>query len=154
MERIKCQVPGSQKLATQVLLWIRCAKQPLTTKELQHALAVEIDTSELEENIPEIEDIVSVCAGLVTIDNESDIIRLVHYTTQEYFERTQKSWFSDAETDITKTCITYLSFDVFGRGICATAEDCETDISRMCSMIMPRETGDTMLVQLPQRQKS
>jgi hypothetical protein len=123
MERIKCQVPGSQKLATQVLLWIRCAKRPLTTKELQHALAVEIDTSELEENIPEIEDIVSVCAGLVTIDNESDIIRLVHYTTQEFFERTQNRWFPDAETHITKICVTYLSYDVFGRGICATAKE-------------------------------
>ena len=43
-----------------------------------------------EENLPEIEDMVSVCAGLVTIDEESNIIRLVHYTTQEYFERTQE----------------------------------------------------------------
>ena len=36
---------------------------------------------------------VSVCAGLVTVDEESDIIRLVHYTTQEFFERTQNIWF-------------------------------------------------------------
>jgi hypothetical protein len=34
---------------------------------------------------------VSVCAGLVTIDEESNIIRLVHHTTQEYFERSQNS---------------------------------------------------------------
>jgi hypothetical protein len=62
--------------------------------ELQHALAVEVGEAELdEENLPEIEDIVSVCAGLVTIDEESGIIRLVHYTTQEYFERTQRQWF-------------------------------------------------------------
>ena len=33
--------------------------------------------------------LVSVCAGLVTIDRESNIIRLVHYTTEEFFERIQ-----------------------------------------------------------------
>lgn len=57
-----------------------CAKRPLTTLELQHALAVEVGESELdEENFPEIEDMVSVCAGLVTVDEECGIIRLVHY---------------------------------------------------------------------------
>ena len=58
--------------------------------ELQHALAVETGTSELdEENLLEIGDLISVCAGLVIADEESNIIRLVHYTTQEYLERTQ-----------------------------------------------------------------
>lgn len=70
------------------------AKSPLTTPELQHALAVEAGDVELgEDNIQEIEEVVSVCAGLVTVDEQSDIIRLVHYTTQEYFERTQTRWF-------------------------------------------------------------
>jgi hypothetical protein len=88
MERIEGQVADSQELAKQVLSWITCAKRPLTTSELRHALAVEKGESELdEENLPEIEDMVSVCAGLVTVDEKSEIIRLVHYTTQEYFER-------------------------------------------------------------------
>jgi hypothetical protein len=90
MERVERQGPNSVQFAKQVLSWITCAKRPLTTMELQHALAVVIGESELDEdNLPEIEDIVSVCAGLVTIDNESGILRLVHYTTQEYFTRTQ-----------------------------------------------------------------
>lgn len=61
---------------------------------------------------------VSACAGLVTSDEESRIIRLVHYTTQEYFERTQTSWFPNAQDDITKVCITYLSFNIYKRGFC------------------------------------
>jgi hypothetical protein len=66
--------------------WITCAKRSLTTAELQHALAVEIGEPKLDEdNLLEIEDMVSMCAGLVTVDEESKIIRLVHYTTQEYF---------------------------------------------------------------------
>jgi hypothetical protein len=48
---------------------------------------VEVNECELdEENLPDIEDIVSVCAGLVSVDQERDIIHLVHYTTQEFFE--------------------------------------------------------------------
>ena len=54
-----------------------------------------------QDNLPELENMVSVCAGLVTIDEDSNVIRLVHYTTQEYFERTQSHWFPNAQTDIT-----------------------------------------------------
>jgi hypothetical protein len=87
MDRIEGQVSGQEKLAKEVLLWITCAKRPLITSELQHALAVEVGKPELdEENLSKIEYMVSVCAGLVTVDEDSNIIRLVHYTTQEYFE--------------------------------------------------------------------
>jgi hypothetical protein len=94
--------------------------------ELRHALAVEIGAPKLdEENLPEIEDMISVCAGLVIVDKKSDTIRLVHYTTQEYFERTQGNWFSDTETNIAKACITYLSFDTFETGLCPTDQEFE-----------------------------
>ena len=87
-------------------------------------LRVEVGESKLDElNFSEIEDIVSVCARLVTIDEESGIIRLVHYTTQEYFERTQSQWFPDAQTNITTICVSYLSFDEFESGICQNDEE-------------------------------
>ena len=126
MERILSQGGPSRECAEKVLSWITCARRPLTTTELQHALAVEVGESRLdEENITEIEDMVSVCAGLVTVDEESGIIRLVHYTTQEYLERTQSCWFPKAEADIAAICISYLSFDVFERGICQTDDEFE-----------------------------
>lgn len=103
------------------LAWIICSTRPITTLELQHALAVEVKKHELDEgNLLQIKDLVSLCSGLVTIDEESDIIRLVHYTTQEYFERTQRDWFPEAESSITAICVTYLSFDAFEAGACAT----------------------------------
>ncbi|KAH0560062.1 hypothetical protein GP486_003417 [Trichoglossum hirsutum] len=119
MERIENQIGDRTVLAKQVLSWITCARRPLTTSELRHALGVEIGTSRFdEENLPELEDTVSVCAGLVIVDKESDIIRLVHYTTQEYFERTWTSRFPNTQTYIVNVCVTYLSFDVFETGFC------------------------------------
>src|SRR5271156_6177056 len=126
MKRIQGQEAGFQELTQRVLSWITCARRPLTTLELRHALAVEVGDAELgEDNLQEIEEMVSACAGLVTIDEESEIIRLVHYTTQEYFERTQMILFPDAQRDIARTCVTYLLFDAFETGFCPTDEEFE-----------------------------
>ncbi|KAK6339354.1 hypothetical protein TWF718_008774 [Orbilia javanica] len=115
LSRINTNDTDPEKIANQALWWIVCAKRPLTTSELQHALAVEIGEPNLdEENLPEVQDIISLCAGLITVDEESDIVRLVHYTAQEYFERTWEKWFPNAHVDITERCITYLSYDIFG----------------------------------------
>ena len=124
MERINHQIEGSRTLANKVLSWITHTKRPLTSAELQHALAVRDGAVELNEKfVPEIEDLVSDCAGLVTVGKKSNIIRLVHYTTQEYFERTWTTWFPNAQMDITTTCVIYLSFDTFRTGFCPTDED-------------------------------
>jgi 23S rRNA A1618 N6-methylase RlmF len=73
MERINSQVKDQEELAKQVLWWITYAKRPLTTSELQHALAVEISESQLDEdNLPQVEDMISVCARLATVDEESN----------------------------------------------------------------------------------
>ncbi|KAK1841683.1 ankyrin repeat protein [Colletotrichum chrysophilum] len=118
MERIEGQLDEQKTLAKDALSWIVCARRPLETLELQHALAVERGTTELDEdNITELEDIVSVCAGLVTIDEESGVIRLVHYTTQEYFERTAEQWLPSAQHLIVESFMTYLSFNTFSQGI-------------------------------------
>ena len=130
MERIEGQIADSQKLAKQILSWITCAERHVTTLELRHALAVEVSESEFDkENLSEVEDMISVCAGLVTVDEQSDIIRLVHYTTQEYFKRTQKYWFPNTQTDIATSCVTYLSFDTFKTGFCLTMKSLRNDYS-------------------------
>ncbi|KAJ4041185.1 hypothetical protein NW753_010593 [Fusarium oxysporum] len=121
MERINGQMPGKKELAMKVLSWITCARRQLTTSELQHALATKTGKSELDHgDLTHIGDMVSVCAGLVTVDEESGIIRLVHYTTQEYLKRTRERWFRDPESVIATTCVTYLSFIVFETGFCKT----------------------------------
>jgi hypothetical protein len=80
MDRVERQGPKSVQFAKEILSWVICAKRPLATCELQHALAMEICKSYInEDNLPQVEDMVSVCAGLVIVDEESGIIRLVHY---------------------------------------------------------------------------
>ncbi|KAJ5718458.1 ankyrin [Penicillium malachiteum] len=102
------------RAAKEVLAWIICATRPLTPIELQHALAIESDESYVdEENIPDINDLVSICAGLVTIDEQSTVIRLAHYTTQEYFEDDLDGLFPGAHSLLGAPCIICLSFEDF-----------------------------------------
>jgi shikimate kinase len=66
---------------------------------------VDLEDTEFDPtNRPEVGSIVSVCAGLVAVDEDSNVIRLVHYTAQEYFSQEGQDRLSDAETRITKTC--------------------------------------------------
>lgn len=115
MERIDNQKPGLKALAIRALSWITLAKRNLTVAELQHALATKEGSSHLDKrDVPDLADISNVCAGLVTVDVKSNVIQLLHSTAQEYFERTQSRWFPDAERMMSKICLTYISFDVFG----------------------------------------
>ncbi|KAH7128264.1 hypothetical protein B0J11DRAFT_524487 [Dendryphion nanum] len=121
LARIKGQLEGDCERARNVLSWITFAKRPLTTAEICCALAVEPGETRLDpEGICDVEDLVSVCAGLVVIDQESSIVRLVHYTTQDYFERIKDTWNPAAPQHIATTCFTYLSFEAFMSGSCAT----------------------------------
>ncbi|WYZ35708.1 hypothetical protein EsH8_X_000355 [Colletotrichum jinshuiense] len=110
MSRIQGQPKGHIDLAMQLLAWITSVERPLKTAQLIDALAVEPDDEWFdEERRSRIVDLISVCAGLVIVDYENDTVRLVHYTTQEYFDRTRNKWFPNADSNITRTCLTYLS---------------------------------------------
>ncbi|KAK6351852.1 hypothetical protein TWF718_004997 [Orbilia javanica] len=107
------------QVARNILRWIVYSRRPLTVSELQHALGVEANKHELDyENLPDIDDITSICAGLVVVDKYSDVVRLVHYTAQDYFEHSKDHGFPDAETYIATVCINYLSFESFAGRLC------------------------------------
>ena len=126
MKRIRSQNTDDVELAQRVLTWISFALRPLTVTEMRHAMAVQPNQTHIDEDdLIEDEILVSVCAGLVIIDQESKVIRLIHYTTQEYFERNRQIEFPDGQTSITMTCLTYLSFEVFHNGYCNDDEQME-----------------------------
>ena len=94
-----------------MLSWIICTKYPLKTIEVQYAWAVKDSEDELNETaVPDTEHMLSACCRLVVIDKKSEIIRLVHFTGQEYFQDTLNRWFPRAHFDIANTCVSYLSF--------------------------------------------
>ena len=111
IKRIFRQGKKDVQLAKRTLMWISCAKRSLSIIELQHALATKPEAKELDpESLPHKDVIVDVCSGLVAIDRESEAIRLVHYTTQDYLVRVRAELFATAEIDTTFCCLTYLLF--------------------------------------------
>ena len=124
MDRINCQHTDQATLARKVLSWVFYASRPLTMLEIQHALAVETGDENLDEdNMPEEGLLLSVCNGLVTHEKEGGFLTLVHYTFQQYLEHKAQSLFPDAQVEILRTCLTYLSFDEFEQGPCHWERD-------------------------------
>jgi len=122
-KQIDEQLPGDCLLAKRAISWITYAQRPLTTNELCHAVSIEHGDKALDsDDIYNVEGVISVCAGLVAVDEESNVIRLVHSTTQEYFERELLKWNPGAQEEIAIACLTYLSFDTFRSGSCASDE--------------------------------
>lgn len=61
----------------------------------------------------DIDDMISICAGLVTINRQSGTVSLIHYTTQDYLERTRADWCPDSDATIATSCLTYILFPIF-----------------------------------------
>ncbi|KAJ7842548.1 ankyrin repeat-containing domain protein [Mycena olivaceomarginata] len=112
MNRIDAQPSGDRKIARSALTWVVNAQRPLTILELCVALAIEPGSKELDNaNITDIDIILSVCAGLVIMEKHSSLVRLVHFTAQNYLDRIQTEKFPDAHFEITQSLLTYLQFE-------------------------------------------
>lgn len=117
MERVRGQLKNFRNLAMDTLQWISYAQRPLSPEELLVALATGVGEISLKEtNYTTMEKILSVCAGLVTVDKSRNVMRLIHHTTQEYFDRKKSKWFPRAESHMMNVCTTYLAFDRFEAG--------------------------------------
>lgn len=117
MQRIDGQMEGFRLLAKEVLGWLTYAERLMSITELQHAIAIELGEKEFDkENLVDPSELVSVCAGLVVVDDQSNVVRLVHYTTQEYFEQHGESLLPGARQKIAESCLTYLTYDNHATG--------------------------------------
>lgn len=117
LKRICAQPEDDRIIALEALAWVVHAFEPLRGIELQVALAVEPHANSVDEDaIMATDEILNLCAGLITKDHESEVVRLVHYTAYEYLVRTNQSWMPDAEATIALKCLTYISFPKFATG--------------------------------------
>ncbi|KAJ7444183.1 ankyrin repeat domain-containing protein [Mycena latifolia] len=114
MERINHQTEEDRQLGILALTWVSNAKRPLSVAELQEALAIEPELSFLDtDNLLDMDIILSACAGLMIVDDTVSVVRLIHYTTQDYLDSIQSEQFPLAHITIVSTCLTYLSFPEF-----------------------------------------
>ena len=118
-DQILGQEDNLKRLAQRTICWLCFAPRQLTVGELRHALAVEIQDRDFDEDrLSGTADILNSCKGLVTMDKDRKIIRLVHSTTQQYFETCRKVIIEDAQIHLTQTCLTYLMFHPFEGAPC------------------------------------
>ncbi|KAL4884869.1 hypothetical protein BJY04DRAFT_214751 [Aspergillus karnatakaensis] len=114
MERIRGQNSDTLALALRTLCWIVGAVKPLSIVQVQHALAVrEGDTDIHPDGLTSPSYLLSICAGLITVDQETSIMRLVHYTAKEYFERNNRTYLPQLHLEIAGTCLRYMSLETF-----------------------------------------
>ncbi|KAH6894871.1 ankyrin repeat-containing domain protein [Coprinopsis sp. MPI-PUGE-AT-0042] len=83
-ERILAQGPKQSNLAKLVLLWITHANGEMTIDTLRRAVSTYPETYAFEPKrmAPEAL-LLSVCCGLVSVDEKTRLIRLIHYTTRD-----------------------------------------------------------------------
>lgn len=112
MQRITAQEPDRKDVALKTLAWISYAFRSLSLKEVQHAVAIEPGDRELDEDlIMDGSNITACCAGLVILDQRTNMVHLVHYTTESYFKHVRSTYFPNFHANITTSCATYLTLD-------------------------------------------
>ncbi len=117
--RIDRQPISRRRLGLKTLMWISHSTRPLTVAELSDALTIRSGQTDLNPRYrPAKESIIECCLGLVTADEESSTIRLVHFSIQEYFRDQPEKVSLPAEEEIAEMCLTYLFFDSFASGCC------------------------------------
>ena len=106
------------------------AARPLTIHELQHAIAVQPGSSDLDNDaLVDEEVLVCVCLGLIAVEPGSGLVRLIHYTAQEYFRKHPVVDVHTAEKMIAKISLSCLAFDAFACP-CDTHEQLNSRIER------------------------
>jgi len=109
LERIEAQGEERATLATSVLTWICHSERPLLVDELCQALAVEIGETDFDpENVPSIGTLLDCCQGVITVDAEASVVRLIYCTVQEYL-CSHQGLFSKPYSILAEACLTYLN---------------------------------------------
>ncbi|KAK6503788.1 hypothetical protein TWF481_008794 [Arthrobotrys musiformis] len=125
------------QLAMKVLMLLSYALRPLELCEVQHALlAMEMEEGEHRlglrpedgtginpNDLYDKELLFTVCVGIVTLEDETSMVRFIHETAERYFERMRIKLFPDAQTKLAAACIRYLSFPEFRVRSCQTAKE-------------------------------
>ena len=115
--RIENQSGSRSRLGMKALLWVFQAVRPLKLDELLDALAIRSEQNTLNPKYrPTKKLLLSCCMGLITIEEESSNVRLVHYTIQEYLQAAAETLYPDGEEQVAMACMKYLMTDNLREG--------------------------------------
>jgi ankyrin repeat protein len=116
LKQIERKDTDQRNLAFKVLSWLSHALGGLTVTALQEALSVQAGDEKVDEEkqIP-VDDLISVCSGLVVTDtvNDTQNIRLLHETASRYLKNIRSAGFPPGHEIILKACLAYLSLPEF-----------------------------------------
>ena len=111
LQQIKEQKGDRARLGMEALMWVSYAKRPLRIDELCHALAVDVEATDLDAgNIQPQDTVLGSCLGLVFVDKKASIVRPIHDTLQEYLSR--PGILTGAHKILGETCLAYLNYDL------------------------------------------
>lgn len=117
----KCE-PSAKKYQKQILELVLVARRPLTTEELREALGVTPgDTNWNPSRLPNnIYSVLASCGGLLTIDEETSTVRMVHQSARDFLlgafqGRTEPPLLTThaAHATMSWIIITYLNYGIF-----------------------------------------
>ncbi len=138
LKMIKLQDKKRAELAISALALLTAAQKPLTAEAMCHALGLghfldcdpENRPSKLNlEEIPNPESIIDCCMGLIKMDPTIKVVMLAHYDILQEMRKEWAQLFSPGHTArLAKTCIAYLSLDMFSGGPCHDMAALETRI--------------------------
>lgn len=110
--RILDQDQELRDIALKTILILSLVRRPLTADELCHALAIEPGPTAAdfdEDNVPDLDFVLSSCGGLVIFQPENGILQFVHKSTKDYFAsaHTKAKLFPHAEAQMQAICYWY-----------------------------------------------
>lgn len=108
VERIKQLDPRSRHLAERTLMWLSCSMAPLRFSDIISFWTAEIHTSDRYGDVRPVNEISSLCAGLVVIDEERLSVSFHHRMVREHFQQNWNIYFPDAHEVIARACIAHL----------------------------------------------
>ena len=110
IERIKKQHNhhSRSRLAFLVLKWLSTVRRPITTTELQYAIAAQPGVGKLSA-LTNPKFFVESCFGLTIIDKETSVVRLVHFSVKEFLELKRDELFDDPESALAGSCLAYMT---------------------------------------------
>lgn len=121
LKRIQDQPENRRALGMKALMWISYAQRPLLIGELVDVLALKSSERSLNQrHRPSPRLLLECCFGLVSLDDESSVVRLVHYSVQEYLLSHRSRLFPFGGEIVAEKCLRYMLFDAFDTGSCVS----------------------------------